>query len=410
MKPSEVLKRITATNGTITSKDTGKTYTVEEFIKIISDKMNWSKKEIKEFESYFVDYIKVQTDASKYVESIIDKYEFIISDGVYIIRDKIVSINEVYRFFWKNEKLLPTDVENIIENVEKITEPIPLQNNIFRKIMKKQIKGESLYLKSLYQLYPKIKWKELMYNILVPNTKPMFHIFYDNGVGGTGKSTFLEVLSKIVGDEFTSNVLLDQFGNRFMFANMLGKYLNIGDDNGKNDELQNIGTLKTIVTGGRVTIDRKNISPIEVKIFAKQLFATNILPYIDFTDGGIMRRLNIVPMNKVIPKDMKLCKLDEEEIGHIIYEVFQSKDLDENTNDLAITSSPLYRFYKTYDKRDYERYKIFCEECGFKKMNIINFESKMRFIENYVEYPYNYAKQVNINELPFKVDEDDVPF
>ena len=120
MKPSEVLKRITATNGTITSKDTGKTYTVEEFIKIISDKMNWSKKEIKEFESYFVDYIKVQTDASKYVESIIDKYEFIISDGVYIIRDKIVSINEVYRFFWKNEKLLPTDVENIIENVEKI--------------------------------------------------------------------------------------------------------------------------------------------------------------------------------------------------------------------------------------------------------------------------------------------------
>lgn len=401
MKPSEVLKRITATNGTITSKDTGKTYTVEEFIKIISDKMNWSKKEIKEFESYFIDYIKVQTDASKYVENIIDKYEFMISDGVYIIKDKIVSINEVYRFFWANERLLPTDVDNIIENVEKITEPIPLQNNIFRKIMKRAIKGESLYLKSLYQLYPHIKWKELMYNILVPNAKPMFHIFYDDGVGGTGKSTFLEVLTKIVGAEFTSNVLLDQFGNRFMFANMLGKYLNIGDDNGKNDELQNIGTLKTIVTGGRVTIDRKNISPIEVRIFAKQLFATNILPYIDFTDGGIMRRLNIVLMNKVIPKEMKLCQFDEEEIGHIIYEVFQSKDLEDNVNDLAIIASPLYRFYRKSDKKDYDMYKIFCEENGFKKMNIINFESKMRFIEEYVRRNVIVVKQTNIDDLPF---------
>ena len=213
----------------------------------------------------------------------------------------------------------------------------------------------------------------------------MFHIFYDDGVGGTGKSTLLEVLTKIAGENFTSNVLLDQFGNRFIFANMLGKYLNIGDDNGKNDELQNVGTLKSIITGNRVTIDRKNIAPIEVRIFAKQLFATNILPYIDFTDGGIMRRLNIVSMNKVIPKDMKLCSLDEEEISHIIYEVLQSNDLEKGENELAITTSPLYRFISSNENINYYNYCSYCENNGFRKMNIINYEVKSKFINAYID-------------------------
>ena len=228
-----------------------------------------------------------------------------------------------------------------------------------------------------------------MYNILLPKTKPLFHIFYDDGVGGTGKSTLLEVLTKIVGEKFVSNVLLDQFGNRFIFANMLGKYLNIGDDNGRNDELQNVGTLKSIITGNRVTIDRKNISPIEVRIFAKQLFATNILPYIDFTDGGIMRRLNIVPMNKVIPKNMKMCELDDDEIGHIIYEIVFEKvgshDLQENNNELAITTSPLYLFYTNYKNKTYIDYCDFCDKYGFRKMNIINFEVKSKFIKAFLD-------------------------
>ena len=233
----------------------------------------------------------------------------------------------------------------------------------------------------------------------MPNTKPLFHIFYDDGVGGTGKSTLLEVLTMIVGENFTSNVLLDQFGNRFIFANMLGKYLNIGDDNGRNDELQNVGTLKSIITGNRVTIDRKNISPIEVRIFAKQLFATNILPYIDFTDGGIMRRLNIVPMNKIIPPDIKLCKLNEEEIGHIIYEALNAEDLDKGENELAIMSSPLYRFYTSEETKSYSNYKDFCINNGFRTMNIINFEVKSKFIKSFIEEKEKILKSLNLVKL-----------
>lgn len=398
MKVSDVLSQIEIVDGKVKSKSTGILYEVNDFIEQISKKLKFTKRERQELESHFSSFIKPQSEQSKYIETIIDKYDFQFSDGVYFIDGTVFSLDEIYRLFWKKERLLPTETDNIIENVEKISENIPLQSQIYFEIKRKSIKGKSEYLKSLYEIYPNIEWKKILYNILFPESKPLFHIFYDDGVGGTGKSTLLEVLTKIVGEKFVSNVLLDQFGNRFIFSNMLGKYLNIGDDNGKNDELQNVGTLKSIVTGNRVTIDRKNISPIEVRIFAKQLFATNILPYIDFTDGGIMRRLNIVKMNKIIPKGRKMPTIDDNEIGHIIYEVFESpNDLKENNNELAITSSPLYRFLTSDKVKSYERYKYFCQENGFRCMNIINFEVKSKFVKEYI-----FRKGVeNDEQIPF---------
>jgi Predicted ATPase len=389
-------------NGKIKSNSTNKEYEIYDFIEQVSDKLKLSAKEKRKLESHFSSFIKPQTQESEYVESIINKYNFKSTDGVYLINNEIMSLDNIYKLFWKKERLLPTTTDALIENIEKISESENLQKDIYYKIIKKYSKpytGKSKYLESLDIIYPDIPWRNILYNILIPETKPLFHIFYDDGVGGTGKSTFLEVITKIVGESFVSNVLLDQFGNRFIFSNMLGKYVNIGDDNGKNEELQNIGTLKSIITGNRVTIDRKNISPIEVRIFAKQLYATNLFPYIDFTDGGIMRRLNIIQMNKVIPKNMYLCELDEEELNCILNEVLNSKDLEKNNNELAITTSPLYRFYNDTREKTYQAYNEFCLKNGFRTMNIINFETKSKFIKHFIK---NKIYEEAIEEsLPF---------
>ena len=134
MTVQDVLNQVTVHNGIVTSKSTGKTYKVEDFINQICDKLGFSKKQRKELESYFVDYIKPQSDQSKYVETIIEKYNFQFSDGVYLINGKVITIDNIYRLMWKEEKLLPTEVDAIIENVEKISEPMELQAEIYERI------------------------------------------------------------------------------------------------------------------------------------------------------------------------------------------------------------------------------------------------------------------------------------
>lgn len=407
MTVKQVLEQVKFVDGKVISSQTGIAYEVDDFVEQISQKLGFTKKQKETLRGHFQNYLRPQTEDSVYVEAIINKYSIEFTDGIYLLGGEPITDDELYRFMWDKERLLPDTLRKVLSNVELISKPIPLQDKMFQQ-MKQRLELKTLfksrYLESLDKLYPKIPFRKIMYNILFPNTKPMFHIFYDDGVGGTGKSTFLEVLTLMVGEDNVSNVLLDQFGNRFVFANMLGKYLNIGDDNGKNDELQNVGTLKSIVTGGRVTIDRKFMPPIECRIFAKQLFATNIMPYIDFTDGGLMRRLNIVPMNKVIPKDMKLCKLDELELAAIFYEISKAGDLKDNENELAIMSSPLYRFYKSTRFPTYTNYKDFCISNGFRCMNIINFETKVKFIESFIR-----KKERDINELK-ETYETDMPW
>lgn len=410
MKPIEIYEQVEMTNnGKIRSIKSGVEYDFIDFTEKMAKVNNWSMKQQLSFVNMFAKYIIPQTEKSVQIEKLINKYKILFSDGVYLVDNVVLDIDSMYKFLWNKEKILPTDANSIIENIEKISVKDDMKYNIFNQIISKckNVGGKSKYLESLDILYPNNNFRNILHNVICPDTTPMFHIFFDDGFGGTGKSTFLEVITKIIGERYVSNVTLNNFANRFMFANMFGKYANIADDNGKCDEIQNVEILKSIVTGGRVTIDRKNISPIEVVIFASQLFATNYLPFIDFTDGGIMRRLNIVSMNKVIPKNMKMVNIDEEEISNIISELIYADDIKvgENNNELAVTSNPVYRFFKDYHykDKDYSNYCDYCISNGFRKMNIINFENKMKYIFNFEK---NKIKNMQVDLLEEVVDNE----
>ena len=62
-----------------------------------------------------------------------------------------------------------------------------------------------------------------------------------------------------------------------------------------------------------------------------------------------------------------------------------SSDVIENNNEIAITNSPLYRFYQSTKDKTFSEYKMFCSENGFRCMNVINFEVKSKFIKEFIK-------------------------
>ena len=54
MTPQDVLSQITYSDGIVTSKSSGKSYKLEDFVSEISKKLGWTKKQIKEREEYYI--------------------------------------------------------------------------------------------------------------------------------------------------------------------------------------------------------------------------------------------------------------------------------------------------------------------------------------------------------------------
>lgn len=122
--------------------------------------------------------------------------------------------------------------------------------------------------------------------------------FILTGDKSNGKSTFLDVLHKILGDENISALDLKELGDRFSTSMMFGKLANIGDDIG-DDFLQGtqVSIFKKVVTGNRIKAERKGMDPFEFNPYVKLLFSANDIPRMKDKTGAVLRRLVIIPFN-----------------------------------------------------------------------------------------------------------------
>ncbi len=98
------------------------------------------------------------------------------------------------------------------------------------------------------------------------------------GSGANGKTTFLNILQKVLGREnLAFRSLHELTTNRFATADLYGKLANIYDDLDA-ETLTNTGIFKILVTGGEIQAEKKFKNAFKFRNFAKLIFSANKVP------------------------------------------------------------------------------------------------------------------------------------
>ncbi len=127
-----------------------------------------------------------------------------------------------------------------------------------------------------------------------------FFILY--GPGNTGKGTVAETLSGLLGATNVSALALERLGEPFALANLIGKLANVVFDSGEiccGDE----GTFKALASGEPVEVNEKHKPVRTMRLTAKHIILTNVLPGFADTSDGVWRRLKLVPFDRVCPPE-----------------------------------------------------------------------------------------------------------
>lgn len=122
--------------------------------------------------------------------------------------------------------------------------------------------------------------------------------------GGTstaanGKSTFIDMLRSLLGDENVSSMDIASLGDKYGPAELTGKLANLGDD--IPDEFlkgTELALFKKLVTGNKIKAERKYHDPFDFKPSATMVFSMNAMPRLADTTDGVFRRLAFVPFRR----------------------------------------------------------------------------------------------------------------
>lgn len=233
--------------------------------------------------------------------------------------------------------------------------------------------------------------------------------FMLTGEGANGKSTFLDLVKDVLGQNNVSALDLEELGERFSIASMAGKLANIGDD--ISDEFfkgKELANFKKVVSGNLLKAEIKNDPNIAfMKPTAKLFFSCNSMPRTKSKGiEALLRRLVQVPFNaKFTPKDpdfdpfitYKLKKKEVMEYAIILglaglervlinKDFTKSKAVEEEQKAYERENNPIISFLEDRDidsivnqpvKDVYKAYKVFCLEKECQPLNNINFSKEL---------------------------------
>lgn len=325
-------------------------------------------------------------------------------DGFFIYKDKKIITEEELRGYIKRQiSILEKDVTEIISEITfNKNKSFDVDKYFTNKLLNlaSQSTSKSKYLEDLDKLYPNNKFREIINYYLFSDE---FYSFIFVGYGMTGKTTFVQLISEIIGMDFFGRgnvkLLKSSYGTSILEGK---KFFEVAE--AQDLDIDTANFLKSIITNDSVFINPKFQQPRTFKPHVKMIMTCNSLPRFKVVDDGIIRRFIIVKMNtKVRRQDKHYLDNLKEDIPNIIKEAlehpFDISHFAEEQFEFFL-NDPQYGFgygvKKAEDqwyegRNEYEKYKRKCEYCGNRP------RSKQMFLKT-IELANIYKERLQENE------------
>lgn len=226
--------------------------------------------------------------------------------------------------------------------------------------------------------------------------------FICTGIGGSGKSTFLNIVKQIFENDVAACTLSDL--NGFNISEAVSHRL-IASDELASDELNN-GLLKSIISRQCIQVNPKNQTPYQTKCQSALFFCCNEAPKIDLDDTGMLRRIIYYKMNEKIKNPDRTLNhraWTHEDLVNIVAHALAidttdwKKQFEEDTHYFLLKNNSVWRFK---DKNVYNDYVISCKKSNLKPFSEPKWKSIRALIE---EWETNEPKEDNSFEMAKKI-------
>jgi len=117
------------------------------------------------------------------------------------------------------------------------------------------------------------------------------------GTGANGKSTVLDIIQAMVGEENTSSLSLSDLTQRFKAQFLQNKMINIATETNSRDPLAT-ELLKALIAGDPITAEHKYGEQFQFKPFAKFIAAMNDPPVVPDKSYGFGRRIVLLSFDR----------------------------------------------------------------------------------------------------------------
>jgi len=284
------------------------------------------------------------------------------------------------------------DAEYAIEDIERI-----LDGSLFLKYLTECFTVNNRF--DFEQFYTVL---ESMALCILKTSKIEKAIMF-TGVGSNGKSVLLDFLNRgILGHKNVSNVTIQSLAtNRFSSAELYNKMANIYPDI-ESHELSSTGIIKALISGDRITAEKKHQAPFSFNNNATLVFSANRFPTVKDNTDAFFRRFVIVDWKRQftgkeidVHLKTKLSESQEEkdQVFNLLLRIAQKinrrgrflyqKRIDEIRKQWNKHSDPVALFVDTmiedadgeHERKPivYKAYRVFCSDNEIQPLTIVAF-------------------------------------